>query len=203
MAKELGGFTRRTKDEETGLSVMDEEDFRRRFPDGRMFSNPGLATPEHGRLLLDAAVRDATEALGKFLSGEDLVEEKAAAEAAAAAKQAADAAGTAGTAGASKRAPRWGGGRQARGQRGERRWGAKGGTEGTAHEVADGGAMGEGGGGGGGGAAVTGEVAPAGGRSPVGGKKARGEGDPVELSNSVTGQSEGPSRPGLPSASSP
>lgn len=75
MAKGLGGMTKRFKDEETGLSVMDVQDFRRRFPDGRMFSNPGLATPEQGRRLLEAAVRDATEALGKFLSGQDLVEE--------------------------------------------------------------------------------------------------------------------------------
>lgn len=86
-------MTKRAKDEETGLSVMDTEDFRRRFPDGRMFSNPGLATPEHGRRLLDAAVRDATEALGKFLSGVDLVEEaEAAAKRAAAAEEAAAAA---------------------------------------------------------------------------------------------------------------
>lgn len=126
MAKELGGFTKRTKDVETGLSVMDEEDFRRRFPDGRMFSNPGLATPEHGRRLLDAAVRDATEALGKFVSGEDLVEE--AAEAAKREAKAAEAA-------ALNRRPRWRD--QARGQRRRRRWGAKG-TEGNAHKVADG-----------------------------------------------------------------
>eukprot|EP00903_Cladosiphon_okamuranus_P010444 g9880.t1 len=75
VAKALGGMTKRFKDEETGLSLMDVQDFRRRFPDGRMFSNPGLATPEHGRRLLEVAVRDATEALGKFLSGQDLVEE--------------------------------------------------------------------------------------------------------------------------------
>eukprot|EP00752_Nemacystus_decipiens_P008909 g7954.t1 len=96
VAKDIGGMTKRFKDEETGLSVMDLHDFRRRFPDGRMFSNPGLATPEHGRMLLDAAVRDATEALGKFLSGQDLIEEAemkakraAAMEAAAAAEAAA------------------------------------------------------------------------------------------------------------------
>lgn len=75
VAKDLGGMTKRFKDEETGLIAMDSQDFRRRFPDGRMFSNPGLATPDHGRRLLEAAVRDATEALGKFLSGQDLVEE--------------------------------------------------------------------------------------------------------------------------------
>ncbi|CAB1097159.1 unnamed protein product [Ectocarpus sp. CCAP 1310/34] len=91
VAKDLGGMTKRIRDAETGLSVMDVQDFRRRFPDGRMFSNPALATPEHGRRLLEAAVRDATDALGKFLSGQDVVEEaeakakRAAAMAAAAA----------------------------------------------------------------------------------------------------------------------
>lgn len=99
-------MTKRAKDEETGLPVMDTEDFRRRFPDGRMFSNPGLATPEHGGRLLDAAVRDATEALGKFLSGVDLVEEaEAAAKRAAAAEAAAAATGEGPPL---KQKPRWG-----------------------------------------------------------------------------------------------
>ncbi|CAM9632889.1 unnamed protein product [Ascophyllum nodosum] len=96
VAKDLGGMTKRVIDEETGLSVMDPHDFRRRFPDGRMFSNPGLATPDHGRRLLDAAVSDAVEALRKFRSGEDLVEEAAAAAARAAAMA------------SRKRQPRWG-----------------------------------------------------------------------------------------------
>ena len=34
----------------------DARDYRRRFPDGRIGSNPGLATPEHGKRLYDAAV---------------------------------------------------------------------------------------------------------------------------------------------------
>ncbi|CAN0334309.1 unnamed protein product [Ectocarpus fasciculatus] len=95
VARDLGGMTKRIKDADTGLSIMDVHDFRRRFPDGRMFSNPALATPEHGRRLLEAAVRDATDALGKFLSGQDVVEEaeakakRAAAMAAAAAAAAA------------------------------------------------------------------------------------------------------------------
>lgn len=137
VAKDLGGMTKRFKDEDTGLSVMDVEDFRRRFPDGRMFSNPGLSTPEHGRRLLEAAVRDATEALGKFLSGQDQVEEAemkakraAAMEAAAAGEAAAAAAGAAAgvepkrpTRNAEFRArPRWGDddgkGRAGRGRRG-------------------------------------------------------------------------------------
>ena len=34
----------------------DAADYRRKFPDGRIGSNPGLATPEAGRRLYDAAV---------------------------------------------------------------------------------------------------------------------------------------------------
>ncbi|HZU90756.1 MAG TPA: creatininase family protein, partial [Stellaceae bacterium] len=34
----------------------DAADYRRNFPDGRIGSNPALATPETGRLLYDAAV---------------------------------------------------------------------------------------------------------------------------------------------------
>lgn len=131
VAKDLGGMTKRFKDEETGLSVMDVEDFRRRFPDGRMFSNPGLATPEHGRRLLEAAVRDATEALGKFLSGQDLVEEAemkakraTAMETAAAAEAAGAAAGAEPTRPTNtefRPRPRWGDGGNRRAGRGRGR----------------------------------------------------------------------------------
>ena len=150
MAKDIGGMTKRFRDEETGLSVMDVQDFRRRFPDGRMFSNPGLATPEHGRRLLEAAVRDATEALGKFLSGQDLVEEAemkakraAAMDAAAAAEAAAgEAAGGVGGATVSGQAgsrrprnsgfrprPRWGDDGRGIAGRGGRGRGGRGGEQ--------------------------------------------------------------------------
>jgi creatinine amidohydrolase len=36
----------------------DAADYRRNFPDGRIGSNPGLATPEHGKRLYDAAVAE-------------------------------------------------------------------------------------------------------------------------------------------------
>lgn len=42
------------------------EDFRRRFPDGRIGSNPALATPEHGRQLLEAAIADVAELYGRM-----------------------------------------------------------------------------------------------------------------------------------------
>jgi creatinine amidohydrolase len=39
----------------------DAADYRRKFPDGRIGSNPGLATPEAGRRLYDAAVAAITQ----------------------------------------------------------------------------------------------------------------------------------------------
>jgi creatinine amidohydrolase len=39
----------------------DAEDYRRNFPDGRIGSNPGLATPEAGKRLFEAAVADIAE----------------------------------------------------------------------------------------------------------------------------------------------
>lgn len=42
-------------------------DFRRRYPDGRMGSNPALATPEHGRQLYEAAVKELSETCQQFL----------------------------------------------------------------------------------------------------------------------------------------
>lgn len=42
-------------------------DFRRRYPDGRMGSNPALATPEHGRQLYELAVKELTQTYLEFL----------------------------------------------------------------------------------------------------------------------------------------
>jgi len=42
-------------------------DFRRRYPDGRMGSNPALATPEHGQRLCNLAVKDISQAYLDFL----------------------------------------------------------------------------------------------------------------------------------------
>lgn len=43
-------------------------DYRRRFPDGRIGSNPGLATPDKGRRFHDAAVVELTRAYQAFVT---------------------------------------------------------------------------------------------------------------------------------------
>ena len=45
------------------------EDFRRRFPDGRIGSNPGLADLDRGRQVYEAAVDDISEMYAAFLNG--------------------------------------------------------------------------------------------------------------------------------------
>jgi creatinine amidohydrolase len=47
----------------------DSADYRRRFPDGRIGSNPGLASPEHGKRILDAAVPELAQAYRHFAEG--------------------------------------------------------------------------------------------------------------------------------------
>jgi creatinine amidohydrolase len=44
------------------------EDFRRRHPDGRMGSDPSLATAEHGARFLDVAATALTADLAAFLA---------------------------------------------------------------------------------------------------------------------------------------
>lgn len=46
----------------------DAEDYRRLFPDGRIGSDPTLASPEHGKRFLDAAVTDIAEDYRKFVA---------------------------------------------------------------------------------------------------------------------------------------
>lgn len=43
-------------------------DFRQRYPDGRMGSNPGLATPEHGQELYELAVSELSQSYRQFLA---------------------------------------------------------------------------------------------------------------------------------------
>jgi creatinine amidohydrolase len=50
-------------------SYKDADDFREKFPDGRMGSDPSIATPEDGKNILDACVEDIAEDYEKFLAG--------------------------------------------------------------------------------------------------------------------------------------
>jgi creatinine amidohydrolase len=43
-------------------------DFRRRYPDGRIGSNPGLATPEKGKRVFDAALPDLARMYREFVA---------------------------------------------------------------------------------------------------------------------------------------
>jgi creatinine amidohydrolase len=49
--------------------ILGAADFRRRYPDGRMGSDPSLATPEHGKQFFDLAVKDLTAGYQEFLAG--------------------------------------------------------------------------------------------------------------------------------------
>jgi creatinine amidohydrolase len=51
----------------TGHGIYSPSDFRRRYPDGRMGSDPSLATPEHGQRFYDAAVQELSNSYQKFL----------------------------------------------------------------------------------------------------------------------------------------
>ena len=50
-----------------GHKIYGAADFRRRYPDGRMGSNPALATPEHGQQLYELAVKELSSAYLEFL----------------------------------------------------------------------------------------------------------------------------------------
>lgn len=45
-------------------------DFRRRYPDGRMGSNPALATPKHGKQFYELAVKELSNSYLEFLAAE-------------------------------------------------------------------------------------------------------------------------------------
>jgi creatinine amidohydrolase len=45
-------------------------DFRRRYPDGRMGSNPSLATPEDGRQFYEQSVKELSSCYLEFLSAD-------------------------------------------------------------------------------------------------------------------------------------
>ncbi len=48
--------------------ILGAADFRRRYPDGRMGSDPSLATPAHGKQFFDLAVKDLTASYQEFLA---------------------------------------------------------------------------------------------------------------------------------------
>jgi creatinine amidohydrolase len=50
-----------------GHLIYGAADFRRRYPDGRMGSDPSLATPEHGKELYELAVKELTQSYQQFL----------------------------------------------------------------------------------------------------------------------------------------
>jgi creatinine amidohydrolase len=50
-----------------GYPIYGAQDFRRHYPDGRMGSNPALATPEHGERFYHLAVEELSQEYQKFL----------------------------------------------------------------------------------------------------------------------------------------
>jgi creatinine amidohydrolase len=51
-----------------GHKIYGAVDFRRRYPDGRMGSNPALATPEHGKQFYQVSVEETTRSYLEFLN---------------------------------------------------------------------------------------------------------------------------------------
>ena len=52
----------------SGQPIYGAIDFRRRYPDGRMGSNPALATPQHGQQLYELAVKELSSGYLEFLN---------------------------------------------------------------------------------------------------------------------------------------
>ncbi|MFP4133376.1 MAG: creatininase family protein [Halothece sp.] len=55
------------KEVASGYPIYSATDFRRHYPDGRMGSNPALATPEHGKQLYEVAVKTLSSSYLKFI----------------------------------------------------------------------------------------------------------------------------------------
>ncbi|MBE7382806.1 MAG: creatininase family protein [Leptolyngbya sp. SIO1E4] len=53
-----------------GYPIYSAADFRNHYPDGRMGSNPALATPEHGKQFYDAAVKELSGDYFNFLAAD-------------------------------------------------------------------------------------------------------------------------------------
>ena len=54
----------------SGYKIYGSTNFRERYPDGRMGSNPALATPEHGKQFYELAVKELSNGYLEFLNGE-------------------------------------------------------------------------------------------------------------------------------------
>ncbi|PHJ63333.1 amidase [Nostoc linckia z18] len=54
----------------SGHKIYSAADFRVRYPDGRMGSNPALATPEHGKQFYELAVKELSNGYLEFLNAE-------------------------------------------------------------------------------------------------------------------------------------
>lgn len=54
----------------SGHPIYGAVDFRRHYPDGRMGSNPALATPEHGQQFYERAVKELSSQYLEFLAQE-------------------------------------------------------------------------------------------------------------------------------------
>lgn len=54
----------------SGHTIYSAADFQKRYPDGRMGSNPALATPGHGKQFYDLAVKELSNSYLDFLNGQ-------------------------------------------------------------------------------------------------------------------------------------
>lgn len=52
----------------SGYPIYGAADFRRHYPDGRMGSNPTLATPDHGKQFYELAVKELSNSYLEFIS---------------------------------------------------------------------------------------------------------------------------------------
>ncbi|MEM1369163.1 MAG: creatininase family protein [Cyanobacteria bacterium P01_H01_bin.15] len=55
-----------------GYSIYSAKHFRQCYPDGRMGSNPALATPEAGKTLAELAIKELSERYEKFLNQSEM-----------------------------------------------------------------------------------------------------------------------------------
>ncbi|BAY76628.1 creatininase [Nostoc linckia NIES-25] len=54
----------------SGYKIYSAADFRAHYPDGRMGSNPALATPEHGKQFYELAVKELSNGYLEFVNAE-------------------------------------------------------------------------------------------------------------------------------------